>query len=110
MASTNTQTKTLDVSGVLALSGSPTGSGIYTIHTFSAAASQVLTTITGGSGSAVVTLHPATAGQYFRIDASATFKLLQGASFIPQTIDDRIVLRLHESGTYWIEEVPRVNF
>jgi hypothetical protein len=106
----NTQTLTLSAGGALALTGSPTGSGIYTINTFGAASSQVLSSITGGSGSAMITLHPATAGQYFRVNQGGAFVLRQQLDFVPATVNDRITLRLNEAGTAWVEEIPRGAF
>jgi hypothetical protein len=106
----NTQTLTLTAGGALALTGSPTGSGVYAVNTFGAASSQVLSSITGGSGSAVITLHPVTAGQYFRVNNGATFLLRQQLDFVPASINDRITLRLNEAGTAWLEEIPRGAF
>jgi hypothetical protein len=106
----NAQTVTLTAGGVLALTGSPTGSGVYTVECFGNTNGQVITAITGGSGSAVITLHPGTVNEYFYLAHSATIRLQQAADFAPDSVDDRITLRLHEAGAYWIEEIPRAHF
>jgi hypothetical protein len=110
----NAQTVTLTAGGVLVLVPSvavPTGSGIYTVECFGGANGQVLTGITGGSGHAMITLHPGTVGEYFYLAHNGTTIVLeQGQDFAPASIYDRITLRLTEAGTAWVEEITRAHF
>lgn len=104
----NVQTKTISA-GAITLSGSPTGSGLYRIATEAAAATDDLTSIAGGSGYAVITLTPATDGQFFALrHDGATIVLAEELDFVSGHLRDRITLRDDEGdGSVWVEESRR---
>jgi hypothetical protein len=108
----NNQARTLSAGGVLTLTGSPTGSGLYTVSKDAGAGTpQVISAISGGSGFAVITLKAAVTGA-IRLDHNGTsFFLQQGLSWLPGTTRDRITLRDDNGdGTVWVEEIGRVSF
>jgi hypothetical protein len=99
-------------SGTLTLTGSPTGSGIYTVaKNAGATAPQVIGTISGGSGYAMITIKPAVASA-IRVNHNGTSFFLQAQlDWLPDTVNDRITLRDRDgNGTVWVEEVPRASF
>ena len=110
MANVNAQALTM-VSGAITLTGSATGSGIYAVNTEGSALTDDLTSIIGGSGHAVITLHPAVTGEYFILRHNGTtIKLRENLDFAPQSVDDRITLRSNADGSVWVEEIPRGRF
>ena len=106
----NEQTVTI-ASGAIALVTDatyyPTGSGIYRVETESGVADD-LTSITGGTGFAMITLFPATDGEWFTLvhDGSTIF-LSEETNFVSAHIRDHITLRL--DGSVWVEE-SRVQY
>jgi hypothetical protein len=100
----NVQTLTINA-GAITLTGSATGSGIYLIECEGNVNGDELTTINGGSGYAMITLRPGTAGEYFvlRNDNSTIF-LKEQLDFAPQSVRDFITLRANSDGSLWREE------
>lgn len=100
----NVQTVTIDT-GEITLTGSPTGAGYYFVETEAAAATDDLTTITGGSQYAMITLRAATVGQYFTLaDNGTTILLKEELSFTPESLFDFITLRSNADGSVWTED------
>ncbi|HXH11142.1 MAG TPA: hypothetical protein VNP04_15445 [Alphaproteobacteria bacterium] len=99
----NFQTVTLNASGVLTLTGSTDGGGVYRVNTNGGVASQQLTSISGGQAGAIITLQPNVSGQYFFLNHSASHVLQDEQRFQPLTVNDSITLRLDTGGTVWRE-------
>jgi hypothetical protein len=100
----NIQTVTISA-GAITLIGSLTGSGIYSVNTEGGASADDLTTITGGTGYAIITLHPAVTGQYFTLLHNGTSILLhEQLDFVSQSVNDFITLRANSAGSVWREE------
>jgi hypothetical protein len=108
----NFQTVTLTAGGVLALTGSPTGSGLYTVSkNAGASAPQTITSITGGSGGALITIRPAVAGDITLLNDDITFILQENQDWLPASVNDRLTLRDRDGdGLVWVEEISRGVF
>jgi hypothetical protein len=104
MATVNSQVLTI-VSGVITLIGSPTGSGYYAVECEGNVDGDEVTTITGGSGHAIITLHPGTLNEYFVLYHNGTSIFLkEQLGFGPQSVQDFITLRDHlGNGSMWVE-------
>lgn len=101
----NVQSIELTTGGVLALTGSPTGSGYYAVECFGGVTGDEVTSITGGSGYAMITLHPGTVGEYFVLyDNGTSIFLKEQLGFEPQSVRDFITLRSNSDGSVWTED------
>jgi len=105
LASGDVNFQSIDISGgTITLTGSPTGSGVYAVGCEADANGDEITAIAGGTGYAMITLYPATVGEYFVLyDNGTSILLKEQLGFEPQSVHDFIDLRGNSNGTVWRE-------